>query len=104
MADSADKINLDDLEIVQNTDTSQFELKLDANSTAIVEYQIAGKNIIFTHTEVPQKYEGKGIASRLARHVLDYAVAEGFKIQALCPYIAMYVARHPEYQEHTWGY
>ncbi len=95
--------NIDQLDIRNNPDESRFELEIEGK-TAIVEYMIAGKNIIYTHTEVPPEFEGKGIGSALAKYVLDYAAEHGYKVQALCPFISAYVRRHPEYQANTWGY
>ena len=91
------------LEVRQNAEAQRFEIDL-GDDTAFVEYKIAGQNILLTHTEVPEAYEGRGIGSHLARHVLDYARTEGYRVQALCPFIAAYVERHPEYQSITWGY
>ncbi len=97
------EINVDELEIKNNPEHNRFEMVI-GDKMAEVAYQIAGKNIIFTHTEVPPEFEGMGVGSKLARHVLDYAAAEGYKVQALCPFISAYVRRHPEYQANTWGY
>ena len=91
------------LEIRHNPDASRFELQL-GDQLAMVEYMLAGNNMIFTHTEVPPEFEGKGIASRMAKFALDYAVTAEHKIQAVCPYITVYIQRHEEYQPHTWGY
>lgn len=92
------------LEVVNNEDEKRFEIKLDGGEYAFAEYMKAGKNIIFNHTEVPEAYEGQGIASKLARHALDYARDNGYKVQALCPFIHGYVQRHPEYHDITWGF
>lgn len=92
------------LEIRQNPEAGRFEIDLGDGASAFVEYRIDGQNILLTHTEVPEAYEGRGIGSHLARHVLDYARTEGYRVQALCPFIAAYVERHPEYQSITWGY
>ena len=97
-------VNLDDLEIVNNTEASRFQVQLPDGQLALIDYKLAGKNIIFTHTEVPVEYEGQGIASKMARHVLDYARDNGLKVQALCPYVHSYVTRHKEYQDITWGF
>lgn len=91
------------LEVRQNPEAQRFEIDLGDDS-AFVEYMIAGQNIIFTHTEVPVAYEGQGIGGRLAHYVMEYARTEGYRVQALCPFIAAYVERHPEYQPITWGY
>ncbi|MBZ0296524.1 MAG: N-acetyltransferase [Anaerolineae bacterium] len=96
-------IDSDQLEIKHNPDEHRFEVMLDGK-IAMVQYMIAGKNIIFTHTEVPPEFEGLGIGNKMAHVALEYAQAEGYKVQAICPFIAAYIRRHPEYQSITWGY
>jgi predicted GNAT family acetyltransferase len=94
-------IDANSLEVRHNPEQKRFEIQFGAE-LAMVEYLQAGNNIIYTHTEVPVSMEGQGIGNVLAKHVLDYAVAQGYKIQALCPFIAAYVRRHTEYQPHVW--
>jgi hypothetical protein len=92
------------VEVVNNSIDHRFEAVLDDNDLAFIDYQIAGKNIIFTHTEVPEKYEGRGIANQLAEVALNYARDNGYKIQAVCPFVDLYIRKHKEYQSITWGY
>ncbi|MGB7339414.1 MAG: GNAT family N-acetyltransferase [Phototrophicaceae bacterium] len=93
----------DDLTVVRNEEKNRFEIDL-GDGLAMVEYMIAGQNIVFTHTEVPVGHEGKGIASKMAYQALEYAKAEGLKVQALCPFVKKYVSEHPEYHDMTWGF
>jgi hypothetical protein len=97
---SADTGNID---VIHNRDAKRFEVQL-GDQLAIADYQRAGKNIIFTHTEVPKAFEGRGIAGRMARTALDYAKEQNLKVQAVCPYMSAYIRKHPEYQPITWGY
>jgi uncharacterized protein len=90
-------------EVKHNPEESRFEVQL-GDQIAIIEYDIAGKNMVFKHTEVPPEFEGQGIASQMAKFALDYAVEAGYKIQPFCPYVKGYVDRHAEYQPHSWGY
>lgn len=94
---------MSELHIVNNEAESRFEVQV-GDEVAFAEYQLAGKNIIFTHTEVPTTLEGQGIGSKLARFGLDYAKDNGYKVQALCPFINSYVSKHEEYHSITWGY
>jgi hypothetical protein len=55
--------------------------------------------IVFTHTEVEDGYEGKGIGSRLARFALDDARARGLGVVPLCPFIKGWIERHPDYAD-----
>lgn len=91
------------MDIINNKGAMRFEADL-GGKLAIIEYMLAGKNIVFTHTEVPPEFEGQGIANQLAYAALEYAQQEGYKIQALCPFVAAYIRKHPEYQPITWGY
>jgi predicted GNAT family acetyltransferase len=96
------EINVDDYEVVNNTDARRFEIKI-GDYFALIDYQPAGKNIVFTHTEVPRIFEGQGVGSKLARHALDYARENGLTVIPLCPFVAAYIRRHPEYQDLVWS-
>ena len=65
---------------------------------AALEYMRDRKRMIFTHTGVPSEMEGQRIGAALARAGLDYARREGLTIRPMCPFVADYVKRHPEYQ------
>src|SRR5215207_7582485 len=85
--------------VVQNNEAAErFEAQV-AGHLAVVEYQRAPGLIVYTHTEVPDALEGRGIGSKLARTVLDYARAEHLAVVPSCPFIRAYIARHPEYQD-----
>ncbi len=85
-----------------NEEASRFEAQV-GDLVAVSEYQLAGTNIIFTHTEVPRELEGQGVGSALAKFALDTSVERGYKIQPLCPFINGYIRRHPEYKPHAWN-
>jgi predicted GNAT family acetyltransferase len=82
--------------VVDNGDEQRFELVVDG-LTAFAAYQRDGNVIVFTHTEVPPELQGRGVGSALARGALDAARAEGAEVVPLCPFIASYIRRHPEY-------
>lgn len=52
---------------------------------------------IFTHTEVGEAYAGQGIASDLARFAVEDVRDTGLRLVPLCPYIARWLTRHPEF-------
>lgn len=84
--------------VVNNEEKKRFEVKINGY-LAVCEYIKLKTKIIFTHTEVPPALEGQGIGSMLAKTALDYARANELKVQPLCPYIAAYMKKHPEYQD-----
>lgn len=90
-------IDLSALEVVNNEAKKRFEITV-GGQTAVTEYMTPGDKIIFTHTEVPVGLEGNGIASLLARTALEWAKEKGLKVMPLCPYVAGYIRRHPEWK------
>ena len=86
-----------DLETVDNPDRRRWEVRAGGKVIAFAEYRIQPGRIVFTHTVVEPEQEGRGVGSRLARTVLDDAVARGLRISPRCPFIRAYIERHPEY-------
>ena len=84
--------------LIDNTDRKQFEWHIEGH-TARVEYIIAQEKIFLTHTEVPKALEGKGIASKLVKAVLEEVEKRNLTLVPLCPFVAMYIKRHPEWQK-----
>jgi hypothetical protein len=81
-----------------NSSQQQFEVHEDGE-LAVLQYRIHEGRIWLMHTEVPKKLEGKGIASTLARYGLDWARENHMKAKVVCPFVAVFLKRHPEYQD-----
>lgn len=84
--------------LVDNEDRKRFEYQLE-QGVALVEYIKTQNKIYLTHTEVPSKYEGQGIASSMVKDVLGEVENSGLKLVPLCPYVAAYIKRHPEWKK-----
>jgi predicted GNAT family acetyltransferase len=83
---------------VNNEAAHRFEIDL-GGQFATTEYKRRDGTIIFTHTEVPPGFEGKGVGNALARAALDYARSEGMRVIPRCPFVDAFIRRHPEYQD-----
>jgi len=86
------------MEVKNNTARKQFEVHQDGE-TAILEYRFHDDIIWLMHTGVPENLEGKGIASALAHYGLEWAKENHLKVKVVCPFVAVYLKRHPEYNE-----
>ncbi|RZS39331.1 hypothetical protein EV193_104548 [Herbihabitans rhizosphaerae] len=78
---------------------SRYEARIGGTLAGFAEYKTAGGDRVFTHTEVFDEFEGKGVGGALARSALDDVKAKGLKARPLCPFIAGWIRRHPEYVE-----
>ena len=89
-------IAIDDLNVEHNEEARRFEIRY-GDDMARLEYRLGGSTIVYTHTVVPPALEGHGIAGRLAKEALDYARDRDLSVVPLCPYVAGYIRKHPEY-------
>ncbi len=85
------------MNVKHDPERKRFVVRMEDHE-AFSEYIPLPDRIIFTHTEVPSPLEGKGIASLLAKAGLEWVKSEGKQIVPLCPFIAGYMARHPEWK------
>jgi predicted GNAT family acetyltransferase/glutaredoxin len=86
-------------EVVDVPEESRYELRLGGETVGVAAYHRRRENrIVFLHTEVDEALEGRGFGSRLAAAALGDARERGLEVVPLCPFIARYIQRHPEYQ------
>jgi predicted GNAT family acetyltransferase len=85
------------IKISNNTLKHRFETEIGAR-TAFLNYRIADKAITFTHTEVPAALNGRGIGTALVKTGLDYAREHALRVVPQCPFVADFIAKHPQYQ------
>lgn len=92
------QLDLDKLSVKDNPAESRYEAAADGR-LAVAEYRLAGDQIIFTHTEVPEEMAGTGVGSKLVQAALDDARARGLTVVPQCPFVAAYIKRHPAYRD-----
>ena len=80
-------------------DRGRYHLLVDGAEAGELDYRMDGDVRVYVHTGIRDEFEGRGLASKLAKHVLDEARAEGIAIGATCPYVRSYLQKHPEYQD-----
>lgn len=85
----------DAVEVTNNTGKSRFEARL-GGETAFAEYGLKPGQLLLPHTVVPPAFEGRGVASALARAAFGYAREHGLSVVPTCPFMAGWVMKHPE--------
>lgn len=95
----SDTLDRSAITVTDAPEASRYEAHLDGRLVAFVTYRRTSGTITFLHTEVLPGSEGGGVGSRLARAVLDEARTRGLRVRPICPFIAAYIRRHPEYAD-----
>ncbi len=84
--------------VTVNKHRHRFELTTDGKLSIVEFQQVDDETLALTHTEVHPDLEGKGIGSALVKGVLEYIEQNNQQIVPLCPFVAAYIRRHPEWQ------
>ncbi|MCZ4501078.1 MAG: N-acetyltransferase [Marmoricola sp.] len=79
--------------------SGRYELVDDDTVVGASVYRDAGPRRVFIHTEIDADYAGRGLASALVKFALDDVRAQGRRVVAVCPMVAAYVKKHPEYND-----
>ncbi len=84
--------------IRHNPQAQRFEAQLPGG-LAECSYRRQGDVLVLHHTEVPPALQGQGIAAAVVQAALDWARAEGLRVQPRCSYVASYMRRHTDTQD-----
>nr|WP_255671914.1 bifunctional pirin family protein/GNAT family N-acetyltransferase [Glycomyces amatae] len=86
--------------VVRRVDAERlYEIAVDGARAGLTAYRDRGDRRVFYHTEVDQGFARKGLASTLVEQALLDARAAGKRIVPVCPYVARFVKRHPEFAD-----
>ncbi|MCW2830194.1 MAG: family N-acetyltransferase [Aeromicrobium sp.] len=88
--------------VVHNTDDQRYEILVDGILAGFADAKEDDTDVVvFPHTEIFDQFEGQGLASELVTGALDDVRVRGKKIKAVCPYVARFIEKHPDYADLT---
>ena len=92
-------------QVILNDAEQRYELAIDGSDELALAYfrDDENGNRVLTHTEVPFRFSGQGIGSRLARGVFEDARSKGIMLVLQCPFMGAWFARHPEFADVVAG-
>jgi predicted GNAT family acetyltransferase len=88
---------MDQLTVSNNETASRFEVAEDGY-VAFLSYTLRPDVIMLNQTEVPRELGGRGIANELAKAALEHARAKDLRVIPMCPFVARFIERNPEYK------
>ena len=89
-----------DIQQKETEGKGMFFIEKDGEMVAQLTYTLDDNNVMtLDHTETEPEETGKGLASGLVKHSVEYARKNNLKIDPLCEYAAAQFKRHESYQE-----
>ena len=78
---------------------NDYEITVDGRHAGLTAFEEEPGVVVFTHTEIDDAFEGRGVGSELARGALDDVRARGLRVKPVCSFIRGWIERHPDYQD-----
>ena len=83
--------------VTDNPADERYEIDVDGELAGFAEYRGHGEVRAFTHTEIADRFAGRGLATELVRSALDDVRARGLQVIPICPFVKAFLAEHREY-------
>lgn len=84
----------DGVSITHAEQRHRYEITVDGELAGFTVYLDQGEQRIFYHTEIEDRFGGRGLAGRVVSHALNDTRAAGRRIVPVCPYVAKWVTTH----------
>jgi predicted GNAT family acetyltransferase len=85
--------------VTDATERNRFIATVDGEQAGFIVYRLRPGLVALIHTEVDERFEGRGIGGRLARFALEQARAKGLEVLPFCPFVNEWMRRHPEFND-----
>jgi len=86
------------IEVADAPDRDRYELSIAGEVAGFSAYRARPGLIAFVHTEVEERFEGRGLADRLIRFALEDVRARGLAVLPFCPFVKAFIERHREFE------
>jgi uncharacterized protein len=88
---------------VEHDEKNKQFVAIAEGKACTLEYSVLpdGKTLDYYSTFVPPELRGRHIGQNIVKFALDFAKENDYKIIPSCPFVKLYIDRHPEYRNIT---
>jgi predicted GNAT family acetyltransferase len=86
------------VEIADAPERERYEITVDGTVAGFTAYRTRPGRIAFMHTEVDERFQGRGLADRLIRYALEDARDRHLAVLPFCPFVKAFIEKHREFE------
>jgi uncharacterized protein len=79
----------------------KYTIAVDGDTVGLAAVADRGNQRVFYHTEVDERFGGRGLATILVAEALEATRADGKHVVPLCPMVAAFIKKHPGFNDIT---
>ena len=79
----------------------KYTIAVDGETVGLAAVADHDNQRVFYHTEVDERFGGRGLATILVGEALEATRAEGKRVVPVCPMVADFIKKHPEFSDIT---
>jgi predicted GNAT family acetyltransferase len=79
--------------------TDEFTINVEGKSVGLEAFAERDGQRVFYHTEIDDAFGGRGLGTVLIAEALAATRADGLRIVAVCPMVAGYLKKRPEFDD-----
>jgi predicted GNAT family acetyltransferase len=80
-------------------ESDRFSIAVDGQTVGFTEFTDRDGQRVFTHTEVDDAFEGRGLATILIGEALQSTRDAGLRVVPVCEMVAAYIDKHEEFKD-----
>lgn len=82
--------------VVRNDEAGRYDITVDGELAGFTAFVDRGAQRIFPHTELDDRFAGRGLSSLLVREALADTRTSGQRVVPVCPLVARYISKHDD--------
>jgi hypothetical protein len=86
------------IEAADKPERDRYEISVDGEVAGFTVYRARPGLIAFIHTEVDERFQGRGLADRLIRFALEDVRERGLAVLPFCPFVKAFIERNREFE------
>ncbi|MDZ5446955.1 GNAT family N-acetyltransferase [Micromonospora sp. 4G57] len=85
--------------VTDNVAESRFEIFDGEELAGFAQYHRFKDEVAFIHTEVDDRFAGRGLAGTLVEAALTTVREQNLKVLPYCPFVRNWITKHPEFKQ-----